>query len=59
MNIVTDKKVIMGIGIGVIITSILVIAAPSPAPSKDVVEKMAKDMGMIYKDEIKAMYNTK
>lgn len=41
-----------------VISALLIIAVPPPAVSKTDVEKMARDMGMIYKDEVKVMFNT-
>lgn len=52
-----DKKVILGIGIGIVICSMIMILTPREDISKFEIEKRARDMGMIYKDEVKALYD--
>lgn len=51
-----DRKVILGIGIGFIISALLMMAMPQTKISNDQVERMARDMGMVYPDDVKALY---
>jgi hypothetical protein len=54
--VLLDKKVILGLGIGFIICGLLMIAMPRPQISNVEVEKRARDMGMVYPDDVKALY---
>lgn len=54
---VTDKKFILGLGVGFLISAVLILAQPPAKISKAEVEKMAKDMGMVYLDDVKALYS--
>lgn len=45
----------MGIGIGIVITCILFFPFYQREPSLGEIEAKARDMGMIYKDEVKAI----
>lgn len=54
-----DRKVLLGIGIGLLICSLLLMAFPGYQVSKDKIETLARDMGMIYPDEAKAMFGSK
>lgn len=45
-------------GIGFLICSLLLIAFPQPKLSKEGAEEMARSMGMIYRDEVKAMFDS-
>jgi predicted small secreted protein len=51
-----DKRIVLGIGIGLTIASILMLAFPKPKISEAEILKMARDRGMIYKDEVKSIY---
>jgi uncharacterized membrane-anchored protein YhcB (DUF1043 family) len=55
--LIGDKSFLLGLGIGMIITAILFTASPSQNISKYKLEKMARDIGMMYPDEIKAFFN--
>jgi hypothetical protein len=55
-EILVDRKVILGIGIGFIIAALLILIVPKPQISEDELIKRARDRGMIFKDEVKALY---
>jgi Na+-transporting methylmalonyl-CoA/oxaloacetate decarboxylase gamma subunit len=57
MLVLLDGKTIMGIGIGFVISALLVLAFQPAGLSKAKIEKAARDMGMVYKDEMKALYD--
>ncbi|HZK34593.1 MAG TPA: hypothetical protein VFD33_04715 [Bacillota bacterium] len=48
-------QLILGIGIGLVIASILLLPFKSKKPSPMEIEGMAREMGMVYEDEIKAI----
>lgn len=54
-----DKKTILGIGIGFVISAVLLMSMPQNKISKSEIEKMARGMGMVYPNEIKALYDDK
>lgn len=58
MDIVSNRKFLLGIGIGMVISALLMLAVPPSEMSSADIEKAARDMGMIYKDEVKAMFST-
>jgi hypothetical protein len=55
---VLNKKFIIGLGVGMVISALLIMAVPPAGYSKGDVEKAARDMGMIYPDDVKAMFQT-
>lgn len=52
-----DTKFITGLGVGIIITALILSISPNYKLSKLEAEKMARSMGMKYPDEIKAYFN--
>lgn len=52
-----DGKVILGIGIGLVLASMLFIFYHPAKISESQIINMARDRGMIFKDEVKALYN--
>jgi hypothetical protein len=53
--IITDGRFIMGIGIGILFTLLFINSFSAPDLSPLEIETRARAMGMIYKDEIKAI----
>lgn len=53
----SDGRTILGIGIGLIIASMFFIFYPHPKISESQIIQMARDRGMVFKDEVKALYN--
>lgn len=52
-----NKNFILGLGIGIVLsTAIMYYYSPHNIP-KLKVEKMAREMGMMYPDEVKAYFN--
>ncbi|KPU44709.1 hypothetical protein OXPF_17950 [Oxobacter pfennigii] len=57
MALFSDKKVILGMGIGFVLASLIMMAAPKPKISDDELIRLAREKGMVFQDEIKALYN--
>ncbi|HBM81484.1 MAG TPA: flagellar protein [Clostridiaceae bacterium] len=57
MGYLFDSRVILGVGIGFIISAVIFMVIPKKNISKIEVEKKARAMGMIYQSEVKALYN--
>lgn len=57
-NFLSDRKVLIGIGIGIIIgTSVMIMSDRQQALSKAKVEEKAREYGMIYRDEVKVIFD--
>ncbi len=54
---IKDTHFLTGLGVGIVITALLLSLSPSYKLSKLEVEKKARNMGMKYPDEIKAYFN--
>lgn len=54
---IKDTRFLTGLGVGIVITALLLSLNPSYKLSKLEVEKKARNMGMKYPDEIKAYFN--
>lgn len=54
---IKDTRFLTGLGVGIVITALLLSLNPSYKLSKLEVEKRARNMGMKYPDEIKAYFN--
>lgn len=54
-----DRRVILGIGIGMIISSLLMMGFPVHKVSETEIIKMARERGMVFPDEVKALYDKK
>lgn len=54
---IKDTRFLTGLGVGIVITALLLSLNPSYNLSKLEVEKKARNMGMKYPDEIKAYFN--
>lgn len=57
MELLSDGRIILGIGIGLTIASMFLIFSPAKKVSESQIIQMAKDRGMVFKDEVKALYN--
>lgn len=56
INFLSDRKILIGIGIGMIITSILMTAFGYNNISNDKIEEKARALGMHYEDECKVLF---
>ena len=57
-NFLSDRKVLIGIGIGIIIgTSVMIMSDRQQSLSKAKVEEKAREYGMIYRDEVKVIFD--
>ena len=57
-NFLSDRKVLIGIGLGIIIgTSVMFMSDRQHALSKAKVEEKAREYGMIYRDEVKVIFD--
>lgn len=56
INFLGDRKILIGIGIGMIITSILMTAFGYNNISNDKIEEKARALGMHYEDECKVLF---
>jgi hypothetical protein len=56
INFLSDRKIIIGIGIGMIITSILMTAFGYNNISNEKIEEKARALGMHYEDECKVLF---
>lgn len=56
---IKDNRFILGLGIGILISAFLLSFNPNKNVSKLDVEKKARNMGMMYPEEIKAFFNNK
>lgn len=56
INFFSDRKILIGIGIGMIITSILMTAFGYNNISNDKIEEKARALGMHYEDECKVLF---
>lgn len=52
-----DKKFVLGLGIGIILSAILMTAFTPNNITKYEIERKAQELGMMYPDEIKAFFN--
>lgn len=59
INFLGDRKILIGIGIGMIITSILMTAFGYNNISNDKIEEKARALGMHYEDECKVLFEGK
>jgi len=50
-----DGRLLVGLGVGIIIATILLSAAPKKGLSPMEIEVRARAMGMVYEDEIRAI----
>jgi len=50
---------VLGIGIGFVIASIIMISSPDPKISETELIKLAKERGMVFPDEVKVLYDKK
>lgn len=55
---ILDRKFLLGLGIGLVISALLMLSFPPSGLSKADVEKAARDMGMVYGNEVKAMFDS-
>lgn len=53
----SDKKFILGLGIGLIISAVLMSSVKSNNISKYEIERKAQELGMMYPDDVKAFFN--
>ncbi|KMT21720.1 hypothetical protein [Clostridium cylindrosporum] len=53
---ILDKKFILGLGVGLVVATMIISLFPKSTISDVKVEKRARDMGMKYPDEIKAFF---
>lgn len=53
----SDGRIILGIGIGLVAASIILISSPAKKVSDAQIIQMARDRGMVFEDEVKALYN--
>ena len=57
-DFLSDRKVLMSIGIGIFIgTSVMLMSDRQQALSKAKVEEKAREYGMIYRDEVKVIFD--
>lgn len=56
INFFSDRKILIGIGIGMVITSILMTAFGYNNISNDKIEEKARALGMHYEDECKVLF---
>lgn len=56
-NLLSDGRIILGIGIGLVIASLFFIFCPPKKVSESQIIQMARARGMVFKDEVKALYN--
>lgn len=56
INFLGDRKILIGIGIGMIITSILMTTFGYNNISNDKIEEKARALGMHYEDECKVLF---
>lgn len=55
-NFLCDKKLLIGIGIGMVLTSVVLMGYEyKGSMSKENIEKAAREMGMHYEDECKVI----
>jgi len=40
------------VGVGLILAAVIMLAAGSPAPAKEKIESLAREMGMVYPQEV-------
>lgn len=57
MKRVLKAEIVLGIGIGIVIACILLLPTNKKKPSPMEIETMARQMGMVYEDEIRAIPN--
>jgi|BioPla2DNA2_1021312.scaffolds.fasta_scaffold04441_10 hypothetical protein len=56
LNLLKDRKILIGIGIGMIITSLLTLGFGNRQLSDSEIEERARKMGMHFEDECKVLF---
>jgi hypothetical protein len=54
----TDRNFLLGLGIGIVIATTIMFSYSPNNISRRTIEQKAKDLGMMYPDEIKAFFDT-